>query len=344
MMKKTMATCGALLLLAACPSGNNEPSVSQEVRELAECRHPAVLPDIRDNLRQTIRREAQYFASHDKRHFVDADKVTAAADRLQVRMQSVRADSPMCTAQISVIIPQTILDTAERYAPILENTSPAEIILNRTTNNNLRFDGQAVMAELTYRVNSDNQHFAVNYADGNLSLLGNVIASALLSYGVKDIIMVNGKAISRDTAANNMNREPTVQVIRPQEVEPLTPPPAPVPPNNATLEQANSTTDKQQSSVPTERESRISSDQLENAKNDHETADRDIKQAWQNIDPTIQQSLISDQQEWENKKNNLCIKAAAKGNDGAESQYLQIKCDIRETQKRIKYLNGYSIP
>ncbi len=343
---KTASFLGTALLLCACPADSDrEPAVSKEVRELADCRHPAVLPDIRDNLRQTMRREAQRLAEQDKRRFVDADKVTAAADRLQVRMQSVQADSKLCTAQISVIIPQAVLDTAERYAPILESAGPAEIILNRTANNNLRFDGQAVMAQLDYRVNPDNRHFAVNYSDGNLSLLGNVLTAALLSYGVKDIIMVNGKAVNRDAALRNMDFPKVQAVIRPHEVETLQPPPpAAVPAAPRVSDDAAPVETAPPPPVAEEEPvSRISESRLQQARSDHENADRDIKNAWHNIDPQVQQNLMEDQRAWEDRKNSSCRKSAARGADESESQFLHIQCDIRETRKRIKELNEYSI-
>nr|UOP05736.1 DUF1311 domain-containing protein [Conchiformibius kuhniae] len=220
--------------------------------------------------------------------------------------------------------------------------SPAEIILNRTANNNLRFDGQAVMAQLDYRVNPDPQHFAVNYSDGNLSLLGNVITAALLSYGVKDMIVVNGKPLSRDAALRNAEVPRAQTVIRPDEVETLTPPP-PRPEESQRQLAPPETQAPAAETAEAAPPSRVSESRLEAARDAHKSADRDIKNAWHNIEPQIQQGLIEEQQHWENRKNRDCRSAAEKGADDAESQYLHIQCDIRKTRERIKYLDSFSI-
>lgn len=347
-MKKTVFVSAVLLLAACSPdTRHTDPAADAQIR----CQHAAVLPDIRDTIRQTMRGEAQRFAAADNRDYVDADKVTAAADRLQVRMDGVRPDGKGCAAHISVVIPQTVLDTAENNAPLLNAASPAETILLRTADNDLRFDGQAVLAQLRYTVSE--QPFAVSYADGVPGQIGTLLATALLPYGVKDIIMKDGRPVSREEALQGLSRPameiPTVRV--PEETDTLAErrrkeqqrraeeaaaetPAEPVRNDNANFAPAP---------APADNTPIVDEVQLEETRNQHQSADRDIKSAWNRIDPSIQKGLVEEQRDWEKQKNRRCRQAAAKGGDESENQQLYMQCDTGETRKRIRYLDGYSI-
>lgn len=360
-MKKTVSVLGIVgtaLLLSACPSEKkNEPSAQERLQ--AACNHAAVLPDVRENIRQLIRSEAQRFAAADNRGYIDPDKVTAAADRLQVRLSAAKNDGKLCSAQVSVIVPQAVLDTAEANAPLLNVASPAEVILLRTADNNLRFDGQAMMGQLRYSVKDPDHAFAVNYADSTLSQLGSILASALLPYGVQEVIVMNNRPLSRKDALSSLHEAKQQNVApskpsMPKEADTLTPqvPEVQTTPRRRETADEGQTLTAQDEPAPvidgTEEAAapppnRVSDEKLNQARNAHQSADRDIKSAWRNIDPSIQQTLVDEQREWEKSKNQSCRKAAAKGGDDSESQYLYMQCDTRETKKRIRNLEGYSI-
>lgn len=339
---RTTVCFAVLLLLAACGGGEKETSSDRRASALARCQHAAVPHDIRDNIRQTVRAEAQGFAAQDGRNYVDADKVTAAADRLQVRLDGIRAEGGSCVAKIRVSVPQTILDTAEINAPLLGMDSPGETIWKKLSTGSIDFDGQAVLAQLRYTV--EEQPFSVRYKDGLPAQIGSVLSAALLPYGVKDIVVKDGRPLSREDALRD-NRSPEAAPPQPAETDTLaerrrkeTPPetvvqtpdvPPPVPQADAP--------------APADTEAEAQPDpQLEAVRAAHQQADRDIKAAWRNIDPSIQQDLVEEQRGWEKQKNRRCRQQAGSSDADGESAYLQ--CDTRETQKRIKYLNGYSIP
>lgn len=372
MMKKTALAIAAILLLAGCPSGKKNAHSTKKDTKL-QCQSPAIQTDITEQLQQIIRNEAQRLTAQDDRHFVDSSKLIDAATRLQIHIENTKKTGQSCLANISIVIPKTILDDAETNAPLLKMTSPSETLLTRTANNNMRFEEDTLYSPINYSIN--NESLNINYHDNTISSLGSILAAALLPYGVKDRVMVNGQTISRDTAlqtiqhdknnANQVNNSSTSQVasetiINPNNTITIRPTPikkersTPITPNitsepNDQTETSSSHTNNtedhftpQQTSSEEETPA-IVNPKLEESRSAHEIADKEIKSAWRKIDPSIQQNLVDDQKNWEKQKNQRCRQAAAKGADDAESQYLNIQCDTRETRKRIKYLNGYSI-
>lgn len=371
-MKKTALAITAILLLAGCPSDKkNTNSPKKDIK--LQCQSPAVQTDITEQLQQIIRNEAQHLTEQDNRHFVDLNKLIDAATRLQIHIENTKKTGQSCLANISIVIPKTILDDAETNAPLLKMTSPSETLLTRTANNNMRFEEDTLYSPINYNINGESSN--INYRDNTINNLGSILAAALLPYGVKDRVMINGQTVNRDTALqtiqhdknnnNQMNNASAPQVasetiiapsntitIRPAPIKKertTTPPPVtitPESPNKTEIpsSQINNAEDNPTPQTPTEEEpSVVANPKLEESRSAHEIADKEIKSAWRKIDPSIQQNLVDDQRNWEKQKNRRCRQAAAKGADDTESQYLNIQCDTRETRKRIKYLNGYSI-
>ena len=84
----SVLTAAALVCLLAACGKKEDPKPA----DLA-CADPAVLQNIRDNLQQAIKGQARTFADNDIRHFVDADKVIAAASELTVSLNNRRPSS-----------------------------------------------------------------------------------------------------------------------------------------------------------------------------------------------------------------------------------------------------------
>ena len=76
MHKKLLALPLIAIMLAAC--GKEEP------KQALECGNPAAIQSIRNQIQETIKREARSFVRADSRQFVDADKIIAAGSELNI--------------------------------------------------------------------------------------------------------------------------------------------------------------------------------------------------------------------------------------------------------------------
>lgn len=120
----SVLTAAALVCLLAACGKKEDPKPA----DLA-CADPAVLQNIRDNLQQAIKGQARTFADNDIRHFVDADKVIAAASELTVSLNNPQQDNSgtrsFCQAELAVAVPAAILQTAHTNAPSSTATKPS---------------------------------------------------------------------------------------------------------------------------------------------------------------------------------------------------------------------------
>ena len=194
------------------------------------------------------------------------------------------------------------------------------------------FQGLALSFPIRYSVSVDgSQQAAFTYNDSSLNDGAHLLATVLLPAGVKDLLKIDGKTVKREDALRRLANaepetasEPEAKPVKPLEnPDPIadvlekkqeqaaekpedkpTPPPAKAETPSAKEAEALS---------PEEPESRISQGEIDQARRAHASAGQSLKSAWKNIDPTVQQSLVEEQREWESKKNRNCAKAAAKG-------------------------------
>lgn len=339
-----VASAAAFTLVACSPEEKTTVAQPNQQANL-RCQDPAVLPNIRESLQKMVRDEALKIAGQNHAQWIDADKLIAAAGLLEINLNNVENQATSCTGTLQVGIPKRIITSAKQNAPILNMDDPNTIIQQRLNSKQAQFADNTLTMPLTYSVTHQNQQFAITYNDTALSSISTTLASALQAYGVKEMLTINGKTISREQALDLIKNPQPVAPSAPEvavkevptissETETLpetpptvkneTPPPTPAPPTP-------------------QPEKTIAPEKLAQTEQAHQNADRDIKQAWRNIDPTIQQSLVEEQKTWESQKRQRCLNAAAKGANNAESQYLHLQCDTQLTRERIKYLNGYSI-
>lgn len=315
--KRLMVPAVAMaLLLGAC--GEKQKPQNNTLM----CADPSVSQSIQRSLQQFLKEQARQFASSDNRQFVDADKIIAAASELTVNLDKANqvgsGTSTTCQGELSITIPADIFKTAETNAPLLYGeTSLNELIRQRLMGSNLTYNGNGVFSQTlqyTPQKNDDGQ-VTLSYTDNSLPAAVNGLSAALLPYGVKNILMIDGKPVSREDALKGQfaNDEPEEAPVE----------------NNGEAD--------------TSEEARVSANELEMTRIENRALDNDINALWQKLDPTVQQELLSEQRTWIQTKSDTCRQAAAQADNEMQSEYLQLQCDSRFTRDRLRYLRDYSI-
>ena len=348
MMTKTGFVLGVLLALSACShedAAKTEQSAS--AANVSMCFNPQLKQQTRDTLQKVITDNTQQFVQMDHRQFVDMDKIISAFTQLDVQIDEPVVNNSSCQAAVHITLPEHVLKMVKENALILD-VAPFDKQMEKAiaANKSLTFNGQTI----TFMLNYTQMNGLVNVGDHNLIAVANALSDVLLPYGVKDTLIINNQAISREDALNLLRNpkpkddtkvasEPMMREVSPVK-EDIVPPPAdlsaiePQP-----VEQSNS---KIITPIETPQNT-ISNSELEAAKQANLAADQSIKRAWRNISPDIQKDLVEEQRAWESKKQKSCRNAAAKGENESASRYLQIQCDTRLTREREEYLKGYSI-
>ncbi len=356
------ALCAALAL-SACSKEESPAAASEASAPAAACDTPALAGQVQTVIQQTIAANARRNATADESGFIDADKLIAFGAQLKITADNTKAGQmpATCQAQIHINIPETAAKQAQQYAPLLQNDAPKDIIARRVNGGSAQYQDNTLSFPLNYTL--QNGRFAPT--DNNLNGAANLLSEAFAAYGVKDTLVIGGKALSRDQALRLLKQKGKLEIEEasapaPQEVPPIgdtvpNPPdpdtlkkaiPAPEPRQPADSDTPADTRSEGQPeklTPPVPPQNRISDSELDEARRANREADQKIKSAWRNIDPEIQRDLMDEQRGWENKKQQSCRAAAAKGADKADSQYLQLQCDTRMTRERVQYLKGYSI-
>ncbi len=343
-MKKMMLVVMAALVVA-CSQDENHASVASDSAAQLQCNSPILSQQVSSSIQQTISKQAQQFAQVDTRHWVDADKIIAAATQLSIHIDESRFKDNTCQTMVHINLPDNVIKQSQQNAPLLQVTPILELISSRIMGSNSQFNGSTLSFPLNYQVSGDK----IIPSDNNLNGISNLLADALLPYGVKETLMVDGKAITREKALALLNQpEPEVpsapmeiKDVPPMKEEAVPSEPADLPKTEAKVSTKEASTPE--IIMPVEATKRISTSELDNAKQLNQEADVALKGAWRNIDPEIQKDLVDEQKSWERKKQTACVNAASKGADESESQYLRIQCDTRMTREQIQYLKGYSI-
>lgn len=346
-----VASAAALTLIACTFEAEKAQSASKETAASAlSCQDPAVAPNIRESLQKMVRDEALKIAGSNHAEFMDADKLVAAAGLLEINLDKIQQQDMSCVAELSVVIPKRIMQVAQQNTLILDMDAPETIIQQRLNKNGAIVNERGASMPIVYAATHQNQQFAITYKDTTMSSVSTAFAIALQPYGIKDMLKIKGKVISREEAIELIKNPKPAAASVPETAEKEVPTISQQPENKAPVAAGASVANQTVEAKPTAPaapapapEPTIAAEKLAQSEQAHQNADRDIKQAWRKIDPAIQQNLVEEQKSWESQKRQRCLNAAAKGRDDSESRYLHMQCDTKLTNERIQYLNGYSI-
>lgn len=329
----TLCALGALASLTAC-------SDKKDAAPQLTCNNAAVLPNIQQQFAQDIGDNARRFAQNDSRGFVDADKVIAATTQLTVNLAEPQLNTatgtPDCAAQLSVTIPENIWQQAQTNSPLLfSQTSLLQSLTQQLKGTSIQLSGNVFSQTVHYtpgNAAAASAASAPQTAEGltgeGVSTLSGILANALLPYGVKDMVIIDGKAYTRADAL--------VLVNNPQA---LTTPTLSV---DATAASATTGNDGAETNAEPDKPAFSAAD-LQDARDNNRNASSQMGQIWRNLDDMVRKELQSDQQKWTARKARRCQKEAAKATTTLQAEFLRLQCDTRLVNQRIDYLRGYSI-
>lgn len=336
-MYRKFALLPFALLLAAC--GKEEPS------GVLECANPAVLQDIRGSIQETLKQEARSFARDDVRQFVDADKIIAAAYDLAFSLEHAsetrEGSRTFCIADLNITVPSETLADAKANSPLLYGETALSDIVQQKTGGNVEFKDGVLTAAVRFLPAKDAQ---TAFVDNTVGMAAQTLSAALLPYGVKSIVMIDGKAVKKEDAvrilsgkAHEAPSKPTPEDILehnaaggdadvPQAGEDA-PEPEILHPDDS--ERANTVT--------------VSRGEVEEARVQNQRAESEITKLWGGLDTDVQKELVGEQRKWAQEKISNCRQAAAQADRQEYAEYLKLQCETRMTRERIQYLRGYAI-
>lgn len=342
--QKLSILASVLLGLVACGNdAEKEPrSQSQQQPEMpaltVSCQDPAVTPNVRETLQKMVRDDALKLAATNYAKLIDVDKLAAAASLLEIDLVNIKGENNICTAQLVVHVPKRIASIAHQFAPILNMDSPNKIMQQRFSGSDVLWQNSTLNAPLGYTIAHNNQQFAITYSDTTLNRVSTALSVVIQPYGVRDMISVDGKNMTREQAVELINNPKPVISSEPESVIRE----VPVLPEKIETQEASAVAPTAVTPPP-KPQNKFTAEQLATANQVHEAADRDIKKVWRNLDPIVQQSLIEEQKAWESEKRQRCLKNATQGATDSDARYLHMQCDTKLTHERIKYLQGYGI-
>ncbi|OSI37163.1 lysozyme inhibitor LprI family protein [Neisseria dumasiana] len=340
MYKKLLTLSLLATALAAC----SDDAPVQQTNNTLECSNPAVAHNIRTNIQEIIKQEAQSYARKDSRQFIDPDKIIAAATQLNISLDNPRTEqrngNTVCTAGLNIRIPTDILNTAQTNSPLLySNRTISQLMQERLTGGQLTYDDKGGFSRpLSYTLAHSDGQTTVNYEDNGITVAAQNIATALIPYGIKSILMIDGKAVQLKDALNANN-------------QPYSDPPQADPEDILENNAASNAFDNQEEASPPEilspepkrTEITFSANELEQAKQNNQAANNEINRLWNNMEQPVQRELLSEQRSWIQSKTNNCRQAAAQAESTLQAEYLRLQCDTRMTRERSQYLRGYTI-
>lgn len=319
------------MILAAC-----RPEVPDYGNTLA-CSHPAVVENIKNGLLLHLAEETQRFVRQDSKDLIDAGKIMKAAEQLVLTLngsgQQEQGGEAVCEGNISISIPENILHTASLNARLLYG----EQTLNQAVRQNIdgsspSYNDNGVFSQ-TFRYlpqNSDG-NFQMTYTENGLKPTYRAVLTALLPYGIKDTLMIDGQAVSLEQILR-ADLEKAVETAEKYEepasaeLPPLSEPEILTPSENKNTE------------IP------FAADDVEYARANYQDAVKEMNAQWNKIDPAIQEELAYDERNWFAKKTADCQQASAHAENPLQAEYRRLQCDARMTRERIQYLKGYSAP
>ncbi|MDF7676067.1 lysozyme inhibitor LprI family protein [Neisseriaceae bacterium ESL0693] len=329
--------------ITACSKHESEQPV-----QTLNCDQPQLTDQIQRQLQQNIMLNARQFAQNDTRHFVDADKIIAAASQLTVKLQPSQADSNQadqrqCHGQLTVTIPDAILQQAQTNAPLLfGQTSLSQQLSQQIQQTDIKFNDHSFIQNLTYPAQNSTAASApaAQATEVNLLPLSQLLQTTLLPYGVKDILVINGKTYSRaDAQALLFNQTPLSHEAQMAS--------AVLNGNNSqstlTQETDNSLNDSHQTPTDDPSQQTVSDNDLQQARDNQRNASNEMERLWQSLDQTIQATLTNEQQHWQTQRKQQCQKPATAASSAKEAEFNYLQCDTRLINQRLQYLRGFSL-
>lgn len=339
MYKKTASVLIlSTILLAAC--SKEEPKVA------LDCAQPATLQNIRTTIEDTLKQQARSFARNDNRQFVDADKIIAAGLELETLLEDAKETEDngkaICRANLKIHIPDTILKTAIDNSPLIYGNTPlSDMLEQKLMGSNLTFENNTFSTTLLYTPDKDGK---LVFEDNTLSTTAQTLSATLLPYGVKSIVIIDGKPVSKEQAIKLLQNQNTE--------EPPTIDPQDILENNAASQAVGLTDDDDNSDyevlhpdreTPRNEPPGLSQSELDNARAQNRQADGEINDLWGGMDSDVKQQILGEQRAWIQSKKLNCQQAAASADNAAQAEYLRLQCETRMTRERTQYLRGYSI-
>lgn len=337
MWKKLLALSLSVAVLGAC-------SEEQAKQEKLSCDDASVVQTVRNNMQEIIKQEARAFARNDTRQFVDADKIIAAGSQLEISLENPEQISEgnklMCRANLKVNVPSDIVNMAQTNSPMIYgDVSLAQLLEQKLMGSNMSYANGSFTAPLRFTPSKE----GVGFEDNVVSASAQILSASLLPYGVKSIVVIDGKAVSREDALKMNKSEPFSEPAEenPQDIleNNAAATAAGVPKANEALNpDAEVLTPKTQ-----EAETTLAYSDLEHAREQNRAADGEINRLWGGMEKTVQQEMLAEQRSWIQSKKQNCLQAAAQADNPAQAEYLQLQCDTRMTRERVQYLRGYTI-
>lgn len=327
----TLCALAALSGLAACSDKKTaEPQLT--------CNNAAVLPGIQQQFLQNIGDNARRFMQNDSRGFVDADKVIAAATQLEVNLaepQLTPTGTPDCAAKLSVTVPEAIWQQAQSNSPLLfSQIGLLQSVGRQLKGTSIQLSGNVFSQTIHYAPSnlaaaaSASSHAQTGLSGDGVAALSGVLANALLPYGVKDMVMIDGKVYTRADALTLINN-PQAQA------QPVLSPEAAA--ASAILNNGGEPANTEAAKPA------FSAADLQDARDNNRNANSQMTQVWRNLDDMVRKELQGEQQKWTARKATKCQKEAAKADTTLQAEFLRLQCDTRIVNQRIEYLRGYSI-
>lgn len=337
MYQKILALSLVALALGACSDDTAETAKS----ELA-CNQPAVVQSVRNNLQEILKQEARAFARNDSRQFVDADKIIAAGTQLDIALDNPHTvqegGKTLCSASLSIRIPTEIAAAAETNSPLIYGDTPiGDLIEQKVMGSNLSYADGRFSTTLRYLPDSD----GIRFEDNTVTTLAQTTSAALLPYGVKGIVVIDGQAVSKEEALRRQNGEAFA--------EPPQADPQDILDNNAASQFEGIPRDEFDGHTevlsPDHRPEspELGQSDLDDAREKNRAAENEINRIWDGMDRSVQKGLLGEQRAWIQQKTRNCMQAAVSADNQAAAEYLQLQCDTRMTRERSQYLKGYTI-
>lgn len=332
---------GSLITIMALAACSKHESAAPQL----SCDNPQMVTEIQQQLQQSINTDARHFAQNDSRQFIDADKIIAAASQLIITLtpaQPVQDKDGVnsCESQLSIAIPPNIWQQAETNAPIVfGSTNYVDRLHQQIQNSNLHLADHTFIQPFTYpaidkspAASAASSTISLN-SSAELQLMRTALNTALLPYGIKDTLLINGHNYSRaDTLAL------VIQQLNPQNSN-----------DNISMDAKMASAilnghDDQTKSVPSENNTPDpTAAKLQQAMDNNQNANNELKRLWQSLDNTVRTTLESGQQQWLAQKNKACHDLAISNTSANEDELIRLQCDTRQINQRLHYLRGFSL-
>lgn len=334
MFQKTslLMLISSCLLITACSQQDHESAV-------LDCQQPNIQQSIKEQIQHQIQQASKQNIPTNKQQLIDSDKIIAAASQLDIMINNPVPDTdsskPGCTAQLNVVINDTLWNQIEKNAPIIyAQQSLNDLATQQLVGSPIQMDQHTFSQPLQY-LPATIEHPNVTINSPGIIQLSHILSQLLLPYAVKSIVVIDDKTYHLSELRQLFTQN---QIINTQ--------------TESTLEQdegnkALAILNGEQPSHTINNDS-STNDQISITENDlntarklNQTTNRQMNQLWQSLDPTVKESLSSEQNSWQTSKKQTCTPSDRI--PSLEAQYHQLQCDTNITMQRIHYLKGFSI-